>query len=257
MREALGRAGDAGAEAVRWFLLCDGRAGLDEEAPRPRLQPQVLEDMDAAVQALEESGLRAIFVLMDFSWFAPARRLRGVTMGGRRRLVTDDAARDALLAKVFEPILERHGRSRAVLAWDVFNEPEWVSLGTGSLRPFLADIVDLAHRRSDRPVTVGLASRSGLPLVRGLGLDFYQVHWYDSVERKAPLDAPVDPFRLDRPLLLGEYPTRGSQRSATAILETARSRGYCGALAWSLLADDPASDARTCLLHLGDAAVAV
>ena len=264
MREGLARAASSGADVVRWFLLCDGRAGLREDDGRVRLQPQVLLDLDAAVHCLEERGLRAIFVLLDFSWFAAPRRLRGVTLGGRRRLVADPASREALLAEVLAPILERHGRSGAVLAWDVINEPEWATLGAGawnpatslrraSMRSFIADVVGLVHRHSNRPATVGLASAAGLPLVRGLGLDLYQVHWYDSVEARAPLDAAVSALGLDRPLLLGEYPTRGSARSPSSILETARERGYCGALAWSLLAEDTASDSLACA-RLGGAA---
>jgi hypothetical protein len=186
-------------------------------------------------------------------------------MGGRRRLIADRESRQALLEDVLGPILERHGHSRGVLAWDVINEPEWATLGVGSwnpraairreaMRSFIADVVGLVHRHSDRPASVGLASAAGLPLVRGLGLDLYQVHWYDSVEGRAPLDAPVAGLGLDAPLLLGEYPTRGSAREPGDILATARSRGYCGALAWSLLAEDTATDARACLGHIGHAA---
>jgi hypothetical protein len=201
---------------------------------------------------------------MDFSWLRARRTLRGVAMGGHRRLIADPDSRRAVVEDVLGPILERHGRSPAVLAWDVINEPEWATLGVGSwnpatairreaMRSFIAEVVGLVHRHSDRPATVGLASATGLPLVRGLGLDLYQVHWYDSLEAGAPLDAPVAALGLDRPLLLGEYPTRGSARDPLDILETARRRGYSGALAWSLLAEDAATDARACLGHIGHA----
>ena len=89
---------------------------------------------------------------------------------------------------------------------------------------------------------MGLASARGLPLVRGLGLDLYQVHWYDAHDQDSPLDRPVESLELDRPVLLGEFPTRGSARSVTSILSTARSMGYAGAMAWSALAADAASD---------------
>jgi len=48
---------------------------------------------------------------------------------------------------------------------------------------------------------------------------------------------------LDRPVILGEFPTRGSLRSPEEIVRTARRAGYAGALAWSALAGDEASDA--------------
>jgi hypothetical protein len=257
MDEALGRAAEAGGEAVRWFLLCDGRAGIVEERGLPRLQPRVLDDLDSAVRCLERHSLRGIFVLQDFSWFAAPRALRGVTMGGRRRLWTGAPAREALLEDVLRPIVARHGRSRGVLAWDVMNEPEWATLGVGAWNPatslrrntmrgLIADVLALVHRHSDRPATVGLASVAGLPLVSGLDLDFYQAHWYDGMEARAPLDAPVAALGLDRPLLLGEYPTRGSARTPAEIRDLARRHGWSGALAWSLLAEDAASDALAC-----------
>lgn len=262
--DALARLAGAGAEAVRWFVLCDGRAGLAGPEGRPRLQPGVLDDLDAAVEALERHRLRAVLVLLDFSWFARPRFLRGVRMGGRRALVADAGAREALLADVLAPLLRRHGRSHAVLAWDLINEPEWATLGVGcwdlrvglgraSMRGFLAELLALVRASTEQPVSVGLASAAGLPLVRGLGLDLYQVHWYDSVEARAPLDAPVAALGLDRPLLLGEYPTRGSARGPAAILRAARRGGYAGALAWSLLSQDAASDAAACAGHLAAA----
>ena len=64
----------------------------------------------------------------------------------------------------------------------------------------------------------------------------------------ASLERPVATLGLDRPLLLGEYPTRGSALSPPAIVEVARRAGYHGALAWSLLAEDSASDAAACEL---------
>lgn len=102
------------------------------------------------------------------------------------------------------------------------------------------------HGHTRHQVTVGSACTAWLALVSGLGLDFYQAHWYDSVEKRSPLARPVASLSLDRPLILGEYPTKGSARSAEAILATAIDCGYSGALAWSLLAGDDASEAAVC-----------
>jgi hypothetical protein len=116
------------------------------------------------------------------------------------------------------------------------------------MRQFIGDVTTLVHARTSQQATVGLASVAGLDLVRGLGLDFYQVHWYERHAGRAPLDRPVATLGLDRPLLLGEYPTRGSALSPPAIVDAARRAGYRGALAWSLLAEDSASDAAACEL---------
>jgi hypothetical protein len=57
---------------------------------------------------------------------------------------------------------------------------------------------------------------------------------------------------LGRPLLLGEFPTRGSSLPPPAILEIAREAGYSGALAWSALASDRATDSSACRVALRD-----
>ena len=92
-----------------------------------------------------------------------------------------------------------------------------------------------------RPTRSQLLATAAMGLT-GIGLDLYQAHWYDSVEATAPLAAPVADLALDRPLVLGEYPTKGSQRSPSAIVATARQAGWAAALAWSVLAQDPATD---------------
>ena len=74
-----------------------------------------------------------------------------------------------------------------------------------------------------------------------LNLDFYQVHWYDSLSRQPALDTPVAGLGFDRPVLLGEYPTRGSKLTAEEIVATARAAGYAGAFYWSVLAKDECS----------------
>jgi hypothetical protein len=113
------------------------------------------------------------------------------------------------------------------------------------MRRFIGEVVALVHARTSQQATVGLASMAGLAQVRGLGLDFYQVHWYDGHAARA-LERPVAALGLDGPLLLGEFPTRGSALAPPAIVAAARRAGYQGALAWSLLAEDAASDAAAC-----------
>ena len=259
MRRELGGLAEAGAKAVRWWLLGDGRAGLRESPSGRRLSLDdcVFEDVDAALLALRESGLRVVFVLLDFLWFAAGRLEGGVQLGGRRHLVRDEALRDGLLSGVAAPLAAGYGREPLILAWDLFNEPEWATFGLGTLDPrasvsrrqmraLLSGLVSVFHSHATQPLTVGLARARSLPFVRGLGLDLYQVHWYERQEPVATLARPVASRRLDRPLLLGEFATRGASISADAVVDIARQAGYAQALAWSWLATDDATDPATC-----------
>jgi hypothetical protein len=250
---------------VRWWLLADGRAGLllDADEQLAGLDDFVFADMDAAIDALRETGLRAVFVLTDFLWFAPARIVSGVQIGGRRGLVRNRARRPQLLESVFAPIARRYAGVTAIAGWDLLNEPEWATLGPGArdprravsrptMRAYIAELA--ATFRSElveQPLSVGLASARALPLVRGLGLDTYQVHWYESNDSLDALARPVASRDLDGPLLLGEFPTRGASVAPERILELAAAAGYSGALAWSLLATDDATDGAACAAALG------
>ena len=249
---ALGEAAERGLEVVRWLVLCDGRAGIrfDDRGAPVGLDDRLPADLDAALDLARRRNLRLLLVLFDFPWCRPPRVVSGVQLGGRRDVIARRSMRRALAENVAAPLFEALGREPAVFGWDLCNEPEWFTWGFGgyrrdlvapwAVRDWLAGLARLARRHARQPVTVGLADVEGLPLCRGLPLDFYQVHWYEHLEPLVPLERPVAAFRPDRPVLLGELPTRAG-RSPAALLDAARGAGYAGALFWSLLARDPAS----------------
>jgi hypothetical protein len=260
--ETLAGLSEAGVQCVRWFLLCDGRAGVRWHSDRHTdLDEHVFADLDAALESLAAHRLQAMFAIFDFHLFRRARLANGVQLGGRRHVVTSDDARARLLDAVVAPILDRYRAHPSIFAWDLINEPEWATLGVGTrrsgesigrdqMRRWLGELATLAHSLATQPVTVGSACAAWLDLVAGLGLDFYQVHWYDKHEHLGPLGAPVASLGVDRPVLLGEFPTRGSARRPDEVVAIARRAGYAGAFAWSVLATDTASDARAALIHL-------
>ena len=235
----------ANISIIRWFLLCDGRAGIEFSADsRPRgLDAHVFSDMDAAIDAVSRHGLQVMFVLLDFGWCNRAKHVNGVQLGGRRRVLKERSSRQLLLDRVFRPILHRYREDQTIAAWDIINEPEWVTLGLGStnpvsgltraeLRAFIEEAASLIHEVTHHPVTVGSAGSRWRSFYRRLSLDFDQVHWYDALVKAPPLEMPVEELGFDRPVLLGEFPTRASARSVTEILETARAAGYVGAFEW-------------------------
>jgi leucyl/phenylalanyl-tRNA--protein transferase len=251
MRQALATLAGAGAGLVRWWLLGDGRSGLrvDADGHPLGLDDAFFADLDAAIEALRASGLKAVFVLVDFLWFAPPSLVSGVQTGGRRELVASDTLRAELVEKVFAPIARRYANEAMVAAWDLFNEPDWSVFGLGTLDPrssiqrstmrrFLADLASVFRREgAKQPLTVGLARASSLPLVDGLDLDLYQMHWYETeghgqrgrglrgdprgvVRRRrsaagAGLTA-VPVYRLDERLLFPP-PSKGPRRGPIAI----------------------------------------
>jgi hypothetical protein len=252
--DRLRQARQSGITALRWFLFCDGRAGIrfDGNGRPIGLDDRVAGDVETALALTSAAGMHLVPVLFDYLWCGRRRTVRGVQLGGRARLLAQAATRTELLDRVVTPVLQRFGTEPGILAWDVFNEPEWITYGVGTWRPWrslsrlamrdwLSALVGRVHAHTRHLATVGSASARWLDLVRGVGLDVYQPHWYDHLDRRAPLTTPIARLRLDRPAWLGEFPTRPITRTAGEICEAAHRAGYAGAFAWSLLADDPVS----------------
>ena len=255
LSRALDRVAAAGIRQIRWFMLCDGRAGIlfAADGTPLGLDDWFFADVDAAIDAAADRDIEIMFVLLDFLWCDHARTEAGVQLGGRCDVLRDGAIRAALLDRVLTPILERYGRNAHVFAWDIINEPEWVMCGVGAarrrpcvgvdaMRAFVGDAAALVHRYTAHEVTVGSASTPWLRTWLGLGLDFYQTHWYRQLESRSPLATPVSELGLDRPVVLGEFPSRVAPAELQRILDTARAAGYSAAFLWSVLADDVETD---------------
>jgi hypothetical protein len=244
-----------GVEVLRWFVLCDGRAALtlDREGAPAGLDAFVERDFEVALEWVGRAGLQLLPVLLDFHWCHPRRIVNGVQIGGRRSLLAKPHLRAALVDRVIAPLAARFGRDPRIYAWDLINEPEWVTFGLGTWRPWgtlrvsaLRAYIRLAaerlHALTAHRVTVGSASTRHLAVLQGLGLDFYQAHWYDKFETRHPIATPVGVLGCDAPVMLGEFPTKGSARTPGELIAIARGAGYMGAMFWSVTADDDATD---------------
>ena len=247
--ETLARLAADGIALVRVFLLCDARAGVRFDADGFPTGPDdaLFADVDALIAAARHNNVQLMPVLVDFHLCSPPNVVDGVQVGGRSHLIVTGEGRSAFIQTVIAPIAHRYRSEPAIAAWDVMNEPEWcLRLAAtrrerdpfGAVQTFLADVVACMRAEVSQPITVGSAGTWQLDLVRSLGLDFYQVHWYERFGWTR-LAQPVTQFGLDRPVLLGEF--SGRTLPVRNVLETARLAGYGGALVWSVLADDDQS----------------
>lgn len=236
-----------GIRVVRWFVFADGTASpeFDQSGMVTGFDPYFYDDMDAALEAAREKGIYLVLSLFDFYLCDTARIEDGVQLGGHSDLITDPAKGQSFIDRALKPMLARYGAEAQILAWEIINEPEWAmaipggqSVGHPVSQEAMQDFVRLIAQTikesaASQLVTVGSASRKWLGLWKNTGLDFYQYHYYDWMEGETPFDVPFEQLGLDKPCILGEFPTALSAISTAGYLEKAWSNGLAGALGWS------------------------
>ena len=134
----------------------------------------------------------------------------------------------------------------SVLGYDIVNEPDFSvkELNNGAFtlaqtRTFVQNCASYIHQYGGGGyATMGSAKSWWVGSWKGLGLDFYQYHWYPPFGDGAlPTYASLN---LDKPCIIGEFPTEDASygvgdtnaQSAQWYLDTIYNQGYAGALAW-------------------------
>jgi hypothetical protein len=278
-----------GVSVVRWFILGDGLTyGTGPAAPKldrlavqdqaqwifrpPALAQEFGEHFEAllkifAAQSTSPHPVRLLPVLADYQFCEPGVwPLRtddpafgtgvpdeGWVKGGRVQAIATD--RREFIDQVLRPLLAlSSGYEDVIYAWDVFNEPEWVTSGwhpdgrndhpvnENDMRAFLDDSMS-AIREAGFKSTIGFGK---IETIRQTGLyaDINQFHHYTDGSRFLERD----PFDPRYPGIVGEFATSAAddtwpelrQRSQRVLerLKLAESQGYALALAWSFQAED-------------------
>jgi hypothetical protein len=241
-----------GFTVVRWFLFCDGRAGILYDDTGLPLGPDVhlYDDLDTALTIASESAIRLVLVLLDHRWMFEGVRetiadpvsgtmLQAQLPEGRARVLLADAGRDALFDRVIVPMLRRYGPlgaradlSPQVAAWEFMNEPDWVieewerDLSRHVARPLPFQTVarligrfsDAVHEHTRALAMVGGARARNLWAWDddALGLDVLQVHQYP--DRRHPdrdddlFGTPAEALGVRRAVILGEFPGNGPEQ---------------------------------------------
>jgi hypothetical protein len=229
------RAAAGGMRTVRWWVFPGEPWQITRDGSgRPTgVDGAVYQDFDAALRLAEAHDLSLVFVLFSGPTSVPQSWLT-------------DAGQRGALATALGPLFARYRGHPRLLAWEVFNEPEFdIWSGKVAQAPVQATvkaIADAVHANSTAYVTVGSAMLDGLPMWVGQGLDFYQAHWYDYMSsgdwcaRCTDYAAVRARYGLDGPLVIGEVYI-GPDVDAGQRFADFYAKGYAGAWPWSLFAD--------------------
>lgn len=225
----------SGVRVLRWWLFPGDpwQVTRDEDGTPRAITPAVYPDLDAALRLAEAHDLYYEFTLFSGPAQLPASWLWHADQRQR-------------LAEVLGTLFGRYRGHPRILAWDVVNEPEWDiwarRVSWQEVAALVRSVAQAAHTHGTAYVTVGAARLDGLALWTGLGLDFYQVHWYDAMTHPGHCARCTDyatlqtTHGLDGPLIIGEF-YAGPDTDALARFQDFYDKGYAGALAWSLFAE--------------------
>jgi hypothetical protein len=233
--DGFARLQDAGVHTVRWWLFPGDPWEINHDAAGApvSLNPAVFTDVDAALALADQFDLTYDFVLFSSPTAAPSSWLT-------------DASQRQRLADALAPMFQRYGNNPRIVAWEMFNEPEWdiwnSKIAAEPVQATVKLLADTVHSRGGTRVTVGAASIDGLPLWVGQHLDFYSPHWYDPMTssncaRCTDATSVRSKYGLDGlPIVIGEF-YAGPDTDALRRFEDFRAKGYAGAWAWSLFSD--------------------
>ena len=280
---------DLGITIVRWFILADGLTyGSGPDAPQPdarntsswHFDPPFphddlfrhfseLLDRFAAASRPGVSTIQLLPVLVDFhfcdagAW--PISRPEPAAPGGiepdrdwvkqgRAEAITDTAKRRRFLDRMLDPLLAATAASpEVVFAWEVINEPEWVTsrwhpdgstnhpVDEASMRAFLEESQGRIRAAGLTP-TIGFAVIDTLRST-GITAEINQFHHYPDGRRLLERH----PFAPSAPGIVGEFATAATDvwpglpatgQTVLNRLQLADAHGYPAALPWSFTATD-------------------
>ena len=270
-----------GISVVRWFILGDGLTyGTASDAPRfnqdtrqwnfnpPHLSEEFLAHFEALLERFQASNATApphvllMPVFVDYLFCKPGVPALtgmcpdpGFIKQGRAQAINDSTKQADFLQRALQPLLQIAGEYRpTIYAWDLVNEPEWVTNNwhcdgdTGSqpideeaMRAFLQDGKTMI-RRFDFKSTVGFWSIETIRRTH-IDADINQFHFYSDSHPKKQRRLEEHSFSPEFPGIIGEFASAAAKdhwpdlksqpQTVLNRLNCIASKNYPLALVWS------------------------
>ena len=265
----------AGGNAVRWWLHTDASncPKIDSDGKVTGIGSRTISNMRKALDIAYEHGVVISMCLFSFDLLV-AQHKQNFDVERNHKFLTVPENLDTYIQNALIPMLDSVGSHPAVMAWEVFNEPEGMSEGMtnwshlarrvpySDVMRFTAKIAAEVHRRTVKMATTSIHEHdkdkyfihfTDAKFKEAAGgdelayLDFYQPHFYPEWcgPEKSPFHQVASFWGLDRPIVIGEFPGKswpwqgynvrpGTDMTITAAYEWAFNNGYAGAMSWAM-----------------------
>ena len=231
---------------------------MSVESEQGRYDPAACARLDAVFQKAEALGLRLILCIEQHGNLQPEWAEIGLWRGHpyntanggpcpTRISFFSNPEASRLFKNRLRYLIARWGYSTSLMAWELFNEVEWVVFEEGGLAENFRKVADW-HREMSRFLRRGdcfghlVTTSSDIPLQRKLltegALDFMHLHLYEDADLLGRIETFVLWLSQDLsvPVLVGEFGPRmkrgDTQWVARGIFTTAFAGAGSGALPW-------------------------
>lgn len=265
----------AGGNAMRWWLHTNGNKSpiFDASGNVTGLNANTIPNMKKVLDLAQERGIKISMCLWSFDMLQP----QGQDQQKMKGFLESKAKTQTYIDNALLPILDAIGSHPAVMTWEIFNEPEGMTEEFGwtpvkTQMKYVQQFVNMTAGAIHRKVLGALVSSGSWSfrastdiegntnyyrddrLIAAGGdtdgtLDFYQVHFYPEHfgNNLSPFHRPADWWELDKPIVLGEFPSRAIDERADPsytikeAYQLAYEYGYAGAMAWDFRGFDGGS----------------
>ncbi|EGD45889.1 Dockerin type 1 [Ruminiclostridium papyrosolvens DSM 2782] len=244
-----------GIHALRWWVFPDLAygplwSGPNEGSLCTGLPEKWVDHMKETCDYAYSKGIKIYWTITSFDC------ARADDAYDHDDIIDNSTVLQSFLDNAMKPILQTLGTHPGVLGWDIINEPEWIIkkedngepnnkgeiFPLSAMRNYIKTTCEFIHQYAKQPVSFGSANMKWLgaqyDLWDGLGLDFYDFHWYDwATPYFNPVTTPASSLKLDKPVIIGEMmpDTQGSSLKMThkQVLDAIYKNGYAGYMLWS------------------------